>query len=178
MERFGLILISSDVNCYESFQSSAIDFSEGTIDEDGVLCVEVEEERNSIEQDQEQQCTQQNVEQCFNDYVTEYRDDVRERCEEEFLKVCRIVMRQRSYNHTTRVCRRPLVQECDQPQYGGYQAPGAAQPQLVCETFYETECKSVNKVIGLLEKISALIAFGFHLSKMCRFSRTEAAPCP
>ena len=54
MERFGLILISFDGNCYESFQSSAIDFSEGTIDEDGVLCVEVEEERNSIEQDQEQ----------------------------------------------------------------------------------------------------------------------------
>ena len=40
-------------------------------------------------------------------------------------------------------CRRPLVEECD---YGGYQAPGAPEPELICQTFYETECKTVNKV--------------------------------
>ena len=70
--------------------------------------------------------------------------EVREVCEEEFVKTCRIVMRARAYNHTTRVCRRPLVEECQQPSYGGYQAPGSKQPELVCETFYETECKQVS----------------------------------
>lgn len=113
---------------------------------DGSVCVEVEEERESLEQDTERQCTQQNVTQCFTDYNTEYRDEVREVCEEEFVKTCRIVMRARAYNHTTRVCRRPLVEEC-QPSYGGYQAPGTAQPELVCQTFYETECKEVSKGI-------------------------------
>ena len=72
------------------------------------------------------------------------RPTEREVCEEEFVKTCRIVMRARAYNHTTRVCRRPLVEECQQPSYGGYQAPGSKQPELVCETFYETECKEVS----------------------------------
>ena len=125
-------------------QNTAIDFSGGVVGADGSICVEVEEERESLEQDTERQCTQQNVTQCFTDYNTEYRDEVREVCEEEFVKTCRIVMRSRAYNHTTRVCRRPLVEECQQPGYGGYQAPGAAQPELVCETFYETECKEVS----------------------------------
>ena len=110
--------------------------------DDGSVCVEVEEEREVVEQDTEKQCTQQNVTQCFTDYNTVYRDEVREVCEEEFVKTCRIVMRARAYNHTTRTCRRPLVEEC-QPSYGGYQAPGSGQPELVCETFYETECKEV-----------------------------------
>ena len=50
----------------------------------------------------------------------------------------------RAYNHTTRVCRRPLVEECLPSYDGGYSAPGAAaEPELVCETFYETECRTV-----------------------------------
>lgn len=87
------------------FQNTVIDFSGGTIDENGVVCVEIEEERNVIEQETEQQCTQQNVTQCFNDYITEYRDEVREKCDDHFVKTCRIVMRPKSYDHTTRVCR-------------------------------------------------------------------------
>ena len=116
----------------------------------------MEEERESLEQDTERQCTQQNVTQCFTDYNTEYRDEVREVCEEEFVKTCRIVMRARAYNHTTRVCRRPLVEECQQPSYGGYQAPGTQQPELVCETFYETECKEVRRG-GCQERIMLVI---------------------
>ena len=48
-------------------------------------------------------------------------------------------MRERSYNHSSLVCRRPLVKNCGGG--GGYLAPGAPQPELVCETFYETECQ-------------------------------------
>ena len=80
-----------------------------------MLCVEVDEERNSIEQDQEQQCTQQNVMQCYNSYTTQYRDVVRERCEDVYIKTCKIVMRQKTYNHTSRICKRPLVKECFDP---------------------------------------------------------------
>ena len=60
--------------------STAIDFSDGTIDQDGVVCVEREEERDKIEQDEEQQCTQQNVTQCYNSYTTQYTDVVRYVC--------------------------------------------------------------------------------------------------
>ena len=32
-----------------------------------------------------------------------------------YIKTCRIVMRERSYNHSSRVCRRPLVKQCAEP---------------------------------------------------------------
>ena len=67
---------------------------------------------------------------------------MREECVEDFLKVCRIVMRERSYSHTVRVCRRPLVKNCQ----AGYRAPGSPQPQLLCQTFYETECQTEDQV--------------------------------
>mgnify|MGYP001237510969 FL=1 len=57
-------------------QNTAIDFSGGVVGADGSVCVEIEEERESVEQDTERQCTQQNVTQCFTDYNTEYRDEV------------------------------------------------------------------------------------------------------
>ena len=113
---------------------------------DGVICVFRDEEMERVEQDEEQQCTQQNVTQCFNAYKTEYRDSIREQCEEQFVKTCRIVMRERAYNHNTRVCKRPLVKDCTQ-NYGGYAAPGAAnEPKIVCETFYETQCNTSTQV--------------------------------
>ena len=65
------------INCQVTESSTAIDFSDGTIDQDGVVCVEREEEREKIEQDEEQQCTQQNVTQCYNSYTTTYTDVVR-----------------------------------------------------------------------------------------------------
>ena len=95
--------------------STAIDFSGGEVGEDGVVCVVREEEREKLEQGQEEQCTQQNVMQCYNEYTTVYRDVVREKCTEVYLKTCRIVMRERSYNHTARVCKRPLQKLCDTP---------------------------------------------------------------
>jgi len=126
-------------------ENSAIDFSGGVPDANGVVCVFVEEEVEKVEQEQETQCTQQNVTQCFNVYKTEYKDTVQEACEEEFVKTCRIVMRERVYNHTTQVCKRPLVKDC-YDDYGGYAAPGTApEPQIVCETFYETQCNTTNQ---------------------------------
>ena len=57
-------------------QNTAIDFSGAVVGADGSVCVEIEEERESVEQDTERQCTQQKVTQCFTDYNTEYRDEV------------------------------------------------------------------------------------------------------
>ena len=96
-------------------QNTAIDFSSGEVQSDGSVCVVREEEQDRVEQGKEEQCTQQNVTQCYNSYVTTYRDVVKERCQDVFVKTCRIVLRQRAYNATTRVCKRPLVKECSQP---------------------------------------------------------------
>ena len=58
------------VNSAIFLQNTAIDFSEGVEDADGVICVTREEEREDLEQGTEEQCTQQDVTQCFNTYVT------------------------------------------------------------------------------------------------------------
>ena len=56
--------------------------------------------------------------QCYNTYVTKYTSSVREKCQEVFVKTCRIVQRSQAYNHTVRMCKRPLVKDCNT-----YQAP-------------------------------------------------------
>ena len=56
---------------------------------------------------------EQNVTQCYNTYVTKYTSSVREKCQEVFVKTCRIVQRSQAYNHTVRMCKRPLVKDCN-----------------------------------------------------------------
>ena len=84
---------------------------------DGAICVVKEEVQERIDQDQETQCTQQNVTQCYNTYITTYKDSIREKCEDIFIKTCRIAMRERIYNHTSRLCTRPLVKQCNDYGY-------------------------------------------------------------
>ena len=93
-------------------QNTAIDFSGGEVQADGSVCVVVEEEQEKVEQGTEQQCTQQILTQCYNSYVTTYKDVVKEKCTEVFVKTCRIKLVERGFNATTRVCKRPLVKEC------------------------------------------------------------------
>ena len=59
-----LCLISLIVKPFLSQDNTAIDFSGGQVDlVTGAVCVEREEEREVVEQDTEQQCTQQIVRQ-------------------------------------------------------------------------------------------------------------------
>ena len=116
------------------------------------MCVVVEEEQERVEQGKEEQCTQQIVDQCYNSYVTTYKDVVKEKCDEVFVKTCRIVLKDRAFNATTRVCKRPLVKECNDylPSYSNtYGAPSEAErpePQIVCRNLYETQCNTTHQV--------------------------------
>ena len=110
----------------------------------------VEEEQERVEQGKEEQCTQQIVDQCYNSYVTTYKDVVKEKCNEVFVKTCRIVLKDRAFNATTRVCKRPLVKECADylPSYSNsYGAPAETpEPQIVCRNLYETQCNTTHQV--------------------------------
>ena len=44
----------------------------------------------------------------------EYFDGIKEKCDQVFFKTCKIVFKERAYNHSTRVCTRPMVKQCDQ----------------------------------------------------------------
>ena len=136
-------------------QNTAIDFSGGEVEADGSVCVVVEEEQERVEQGKENQCSQQMVDQCYNSYVTTYKDVIKEKCKEVFVKTCRIELREKALNVTTRVCKRPLVKECNDflPSYGaGYGAPGYGgaeeqpEPQIVCRNLYETQCNTTHQV--------------------------------
>ena len=52
----------------------------------------------------------------YHTHYFRYKDDVREKCEDVFVKKCRIVQRTKTYDHTLRMCRRPLVKKCDDYQ--------------------------------------------------------------
>ena len=121
-------------------QNTKIDFTNGEVQPDGSVCVVVEEVREKVEQEEEVQCSQQQVQQCYNDFTTQYRDSVRERCQEVFIKTCRIEMRPRAYNHTSRICRRPLVQQCPD-YYSDYHNQGGGGGE-VCRELQETVCNS------------------------------------
>ena len=45
-----------------------------------------------------------------------YSNAKQEKCEDVFVKTCRIVQRPKTYNHTVRLCRRPLVKKCHEYQ--------------------------------------------------------------
>ena len=55
---------------------------------------------------------------CDADCLTfpRYSNAKQEKCEDVFVKTCRIVQRPKTYNHTVRLCRRPLVKKCHEYQ--------------------------------------------------------------
>ena len=153
-------------------QNTAIDFSGGVVGADGSICVEVEEERESLEQDTERQCTQQNVTQCYNTYVTKYTDSIREKCEEVFIKTCRIIMRSRAYNHTTRLCKRPLLKQCNK-----YEAPVSRDKLiymtcLLLHSFLPTE-----RTVPLLRMVTVPLLSMAMVLLMCQHQHRSLTLC-
>jgi hypothetical protein len=53
---------------------TGIDFSQGVVGADGVVCVERRKTVDKTEKDQLKECFVQNVTQCYNTYITEYSD--------------------------------------------------------------------------------------------------------
>jgi len=115
---------------------AGIDFSRGVPGPDGSICVQRKKYVDKTEKDQLKECFVQNVTQCYYTYITEYTDGVQEKCEDFYWKTCKIVFKERVFNATSRSCKRPLIKQCDD---GG--APGN-EPEIVCETFFETECNT------------------------------------
>jgi len=95
---------------------------------DKVMMVEVTEYDEIIT------CDHSYDKRCHTSYVTNYDSQQEEECEENFKKVCHINYEPLAYNETVQICRTPLVKDCDMPG------------STVCETVYETECATTNKV--------------------------------
>ena len=131
-----------------------------------------EEEKENIEQEEESQCTQQNVTQCYNTYATKYTDSIREKCEEVFIKTCRIIMRSRAYNHTTRLCKRPLLKQCNK-----YEAPVSRDKLiymtcLLLHSFLPTE-----RTVPLLRMVTVPLLSMATVLLMCQHQHRSLTLC-
>ena len=121
----------------EEEPNGAIDFSEAEEQEDGSLCVTKVKMVEKYEKQQVKECWHQNVTQCHETYVTEFKPNQERQCEENFWKACKITFKERSFNYTLTTCMTPLVKNCDPPK--GY---GAPEPKTVCKTWYESTCNT------------------------------------
>ena len=87
-------------------KNTRVDFSGGVNEADGNICTEREEEVEVVEPQEMSDCTQEIVKQCHKTFVTVYKDELREKCEEVYLKKCKILMRETTYQHKVRFCNR------------------------------------------------------------------------
>lgn len=131
-----------NTNFIDDPKTSNIDFSQGITNPDGTVCVERQKFIDKTEKNQLKECFVQNVTQCYYTYVTEYTDGEQEKCDEFYWKSCKIVFEQKTFNATSRKCKRPLTKQCDDSA-----SPyGAPETNVVCQTFYETMCNTTDVI--------------------------------
>jgi hypothetical protein len=82
------------------------------------------------------------VTQCHETYVTEFRPNQEQECEDNFWKACKITFKDVGYNYTLQTCTTPLVKRCNKaqppPEYG------APKPKMkvVCKIWFESVCNT------------------------------------
>merc|ERR1711990_37417 len=100
---------------------------------DGRRCVDKVEMVEEVEYDEEVQCDHSYDRRCHTTYVTNYESQQEEECDENFRKTCVIEYETVAFNETVKVCRTPLVKDCE-----------VRGPEL-CSTQYESECWTKNE---------------------------------
>jgi len=135
----GLVLDQTDVSFNIIGQAAAQDdeVKGGRKCIDKVMMVEVTEYDDVIT------CDHSYDKRCHTSYVTNYDSQQEEECEENFKKVCHINYEPLAYNETVEICRTPIVKDCD--------IPG----ETVCQTVYETECSTEQKVHEVEDDITS-----------------------
>ncbi len=53
-----------------------------------------------VEKEDIKECWHENVTQCHDTFITEFRPQQEEVCEENFWKACRITFKEKAYNYT------------------------------------------------------------------------------
>lgn len=117
-----------------------IDFSEAEPQPDGSLCITKTKYIEKMEKQPVNECWHQNVTACHETYVTEFRPNQEQVCEENFWKACKITFKEVGYNYTLKSCAKPLIKRCDEPK-PSYGAP-AKEPKVVCKTWFESVCNT------------------------------------
>jgi len=94
----------------------------------GQRCIDKVEMVEETEYDDVVQCDHSYDRRCHQTFVTQYESQQEEQCEENFRKNCFIEYEKIAFNETARICREPLVKDCDR------------RGDEICRTEYESEC--------------------------------------
>merc|ERR1711962_38480 len=106
-----------------------LDFSECERDySTGLCCLDKDVPGQVLEKEPILECTHKDVEQCHYTYVTRFRPQQEELCEETFDKQCSITFKQQAVNETVKKCYKPLEKVCN------------GEGREVCLTAYESSC--------------------------------------
>ena len=130
----------------------------GTIQEDGRICVQKVMMQERTEYQEVMTCTHDYVERCHDTMITTYVPHQEQECDENFRKVCNIVYEDSAINDVVEECRTQFVktdpcvpgpEEC-QTVYDTVcdtrQKVHEVEDDVVnCETVYEEQCKNVTQ---------------------------------
>ncbi|TRY69460.1 hypothetical protein TCAL_04088 [Tigriopus californicus] len=135
-------MITMAMDVIEEEPNGAIDFTEGETQDDGSICVTKTKYVEKLEKQTVKECWHQNVTQCHETYVTEFRPNQEQVCEEHFWKACKITFKEKAYNYTLKSCMTPLVKKCEPPS-----RYSAEPPKTVCKTWFESQCNTTYKEV-------------------------------
>ena len=121
--------------------SGVVDFSNAVPGPGGSWCITKTKFVEHMVKDQVKECWHENVTQCHDTFMTEFLPSQEQKCEETFWKSCKIDFAEAPYNYTMKHCHTPLMKECDDPK-PAYNPGGAAEPKIVCQTWFESECNT------------------------------------
>lgn len=94
----------------EEEPNGPIDFSEAEEQPDGSLCVIKTQYVEKLEKQQIKECWHDNVTQCHETYVTEFKPQQEQLCEENFWKACKITFKETNFNYTLQVKKEEVLQ--------------------------------------------------------------------
>ena len=116
-----------------------IDFDHAVLDhETGMMCVHTNTTEPHIGQETLLKCRHGLVSVCHYTYITKYKNNKEEQCEEIFSKRCKTVFKKDAQNITTQHCYKPVVRKCKNYDDDVEKMPG----QSFCKVVFETECRT------------------------------------
>ena len=136
--------LAPDNEVIEEEPNGIIDFSQAVPQDDGSMCITKTKYIEKMEKTPVKECWHQNITACHDTYVTEFRPNQEQVCEENFWKACKITFKEVGYNYTLKSCMKPLIKNCDEPTQDSYGAYGTPQkePKIVCKTWFESVCNT------------------------------------
>ena len=113
----------------------------GTVDENGRLCVEKVMLIEYTEYTEMMTCVHKTKEMCHTTYVTEFEPHQEQKCDEKFEKTCTIYYEKVAVNEEVEVCKTYFCPDCTK------------EGPEECQTVYDTVCETKKKSHDVTEDV-------------------------